>query len=190
MYHWYRYTFTGLAHGPLDETRTNNGRPSSKWNVLNWRRARSWDWLLCLGVDLLSWGVSVPMRNAKKFNNQKQDLDGHSFSSKLEAAVYLILKSRMVAGEIAEIQVQDHVLVCGPHMHTCNSKCKIEYIADFKCTRPSGALFWVEAKGFANEKWPLKRRLWMHYGPGDLEIYMGSYQRPFLKETINAKLYA
>lgn len=120
----------------------------------------------------------------KKFKNAEQEINGIWFSSKLEASVYTILQSRKNAGEISEIQVQDHVLICGPQGHECNSKKKIEYIADFKCTRPDGTTFHVEAKGFANERWPMKRRLWMHNGPGRLEIYKGSHLRPYLEETI------
>lgn len=119
-----------------------------------------------------------------KYHNQKSDIQGQSFASKLEAAVYTMLVARKNAGDISEIQVQDHVLICGPEGHECSSKEKIEYIADFKCTRPDGSTFHVEAKGYANERWPMKRRLYMHYGPDPLEIWKGSHTRPYLDEVI------
>lgn len=121
------------------------------------------------------------------FKHQKSESCGISFSSKLEAAVYTMLVSRKNAGEIKYIQVQDHVLICGPEGHDCDSKCKIEYIADFKCTRPDETHFFVEAKGFANEIWPMKRRLYMHYGPAPLEIWKGTHKRPYLDEVITPK---
>lgn len=123
-------------------------------------------------------------RAARQFNNQKIETCGYSFSSKLEAAVFMILKCRQQEGEISDIQVQDHVLICGPQGHECNSKCKIEYIADFKCTKPDGSVIHVEAKGYENERWPMKRRLWMHWGPNPLEVWKGNHTRPFLEEIL------
>lgn len=113
-----------------------------------------------------------------KFKNQEVSLDGYSFGSKLEASVYQVLKMRQKAGEILSIQ---------PQGHECMTSGKIEYIADFKCTLPNGEFLWIEAKGFANEKWPLKKRLWRHWGPGVLEIWAGTHVRPVLIETIIPK---
>jgi len=117
-----------------------------------------------------------------KMGNEHVDLDGHSFGSKLEAEVYQILKLRKMAGEIAHIQVQDHVIICGPPGHRC--KKKIEYVADFRCQNFDGTDFHVEAKGYENDRWPMKKTLWKHYGPGKLEIYKGTYKNPVLVETI------
>lgn len=113
-----------------------------------------------------------------KIGNEKISLDGHSFGSKLEAAVYQLLKFRMKVGEIASIQVQDHVYL---------TDARIGYIPDFKCTAPDGSHFWVEAKGYANDRWPTKKKLWKFYGPGPLEIWMGNYKNPTLTETIIPK---
>jgi Protein of unknown function (DUF1064) len=114
--------------------------------------------------------------------NEHVDLDGYSFGSKLEAAVYQMLKLRMKAGEIASIQVQDHITICGPAGHECPRK--VEYISDFKCGQFDGTSFWVEAKGFENDRWPMKKTLWKHYGPGRLEIWKGTYRNPVLVETV------
>lgn len=110
-----------------------------------------------------------------KIGNEKVSLDGYSFGSKLEAAVYQILKLRMKAGEIKSIQVQDHVYL---------TDARIGYVVDFKCTTPTDTVFWVEAKGYANDRWPMKKKLWKYYGPGTLEIWMGSHTKPSLTETI------
>ena len=116
----------------------------------------------------------------KKYGNIKAKLDGYSFGSMLEGMVYLILKDRARKGEIEILQLQDHVYL---------SDAEIEYIPDFKCRDlKTGEEFWVEAKGYANEKWPIKKKLWRYYGPGKLEIWMGTHDSPYLKEVIVPKV--
>jgi hypothetical protein len=110
----------------------------------------------------------------------------HSHGSKLESAVCSLLRARELAGEILIEQVQDHIAICGPPGHDCPQR-KI-YIPDFRCSyrkgRKKGLPFWVEAKGFANDRWPTNKTLWRHYGPGDLEIYVGDWRSPRLDEII------
>lgn len=106
--------------------------------------------------------------------------DGYSFASKLESAVYTVLKSRQNAGELEIVQVQDHVYL---------TRARIHYIPDFKCKcLKTGEFFWVEAKGYANDVWPTKKKLWKFYGPGKLEIWKGDFRRPFLDEEIIPQL--
>lgn len=110
------------------------------------------------------------------------------FSSKLEQAVYFELQARELAGEIKDIQTQSRVRVCCPTDCQCSSKMKIEYIADFKFTFvANGEDAYAEAKGFETGLWRAKRRLWMHYGPGALEIWAGCHKKPMLKEVIYPK---
>lgn len=118
----------------------------------------------------MAWGK----RN--KYNATKVSYDNFSFASKLEASVYTMLKSRENAGEIKIIQHQDHVYL---------TKARIHYIPDFKCLDvKTNAIFWVEAKGYEDPKWPMKKKLWKFYGPGTLEIYKGTHLRPFIDEII------
>jgi hypothetical protein len=115
-------------------------------------------------------------RKRNKLGNTKVNYDGHSFQSKLEAAVYQILKLRERAGEIKVLQTQDHVYL---------SDARIGYIPDFKCLDlKTNEEFWVEAKGYEAPVWPIKKKLYKSYGPGKLEIWKGSYIKPFLDETI------
>jgi hypothetical protein len=101
---------------------------------------------------------------------------GHSHRSKLEGSVCQILQLRQKAGELKIVQVEDHVYL---------TRARIHYVPDFKCKDlASGEFFWVEAKGFANDRWPMKKKLWKFYGPGALEIWKGTHQRPMLDETI------
>lgn len=109
-----------------------------------------------------------------KYGSQKTELDGHSFSSKLEASVYGLLKA--LGYEV--LQCQDHVYL---------TDARILYIPDFKFKDNEGQICWGEAKGFEKPEWRIKRRLWQYYGPGPLHIYKGSHQRPYLDEVLPIK---
>lgn len=123
-------------------------------------------------------------RPAKTHNNVISPCRLHgSHRSKLEFGVCWLLQRRADIGEIELLQAEDHLIICGPPGHPC--KKKITYVADFKCRDlKTGEIFWVEAKGFPNERWPMKKALFQHYGQGRLEIYMGNWQRPTLAEII------
>jgi hypothetical protein len=83
---------------------------------------------------------------------------------------------REKAGELVLLQAEDHVYL---------TRARIPCVLDFKCQEMStGDIFWIEAKGFANDRWPIIKKLWPFYGPGRLEIWMGSYSRIKLSETI------
>lgn len=114
-----------------------------------------------------------------KYRNQKVTYEGHSFASKLEAAVFQILKLRQTAKEIEIVKHQDHKYL---------SQARIQYIPDFKIfDYRVNDFVWVEAKGFETPEWRIKKRLWSFYGPGRLEIYKGSDKKPFLDETVSIK---
>lgn len=117
-------------------------------------------------------------RRGSKYGARKVERHGYSFSSQLEAAVHDLLTLRLKAGEIDTIELQSTVSL---------TLAGIKYIADFVCTTPSGERFWVEAKGVETAVWRIKRRLWKYYGPGPLEIWMGSHVKPRLIETIIPK---
>lgn len=123
--------------------------------------------------------MAWPRGSRKKFGNQRVQNDSYSFASKLESAVYTMLKARENAGEIEILQVQDHVYL---------TKARIHYIPDFKCLdKETNEVFWVEAKGYEGEKWPMKKKLWKFYGPGKLEVWKGTHLRPFLDEVVEVK---
>lgn len=113
-----------------------------------------------------------------KFGAKRVDQAGYSFGSKLEAAVFNILNMQLLAGEIANIQVQDSIYL---------TRAEILYKPDFKITRLDGSFYWVEAKGFKTPVWGIKKRLWKHYGPGLLQIYEGYHNNPKLEESIVPK---
>lgn len=110
---------------------------------------------------------------------------GYSHRSRLERSVCDLIWLREKSGELIHCQHEDHIIICGPPNHSCPKK--REYVADFKVMdSKTGSPFWIEAKGFANDRWPTTKTLWRHYGPGQLEIWGGSWKNPILLETIPA----
>jgi hypothetical protein len=110
-----------------------------------------------------------------KYRSKRMALDGYSFASKLEAALYQQLKLLQRSGEFESIKVQDHVYL---------TDARIQYIADFKTVSKDGEEIWHEAKGFETPTWRIKRRLWREYGPGKLRVYKQSGTRLFMFEEI------
>jgi len=116
------------------------------------------------------------LRSFQKYRSKRVNYEGHSFASQLEAAVFNLLTLREKAGEIKEIQHQDHIYL---------TNARICYIPDFKFfDLKTEEYTWAEAKGFETPEWKIKKRLWQHYGPGRLEIYKGSAKRITLAETL------
>jgi len=109
---------------------------------------------------------------------------GHQHRSKLESSVCDQYSLRIASGELSGVDCEVRVRICGPEGHDCRHTDKIDYIADFRCTREDGSVFFGEAKGYPTPLWALKLRLWRHYGPAELELWEGSHVRPVLKETV------
>jgi len=117
-----------------------------------------------------------------KYGATKVSLDGFSFASKLEASVYAQLKLMEKVGQLKILQCQDHIFL---------TDARIEYIPDFKCLDlKTTDVYWVEAKGYESPTWPIKKRLWKHFGPGRLQIWKGTYLRPAIAEEIIPKRLA
>jgi predicted nuclease of restriction endonuclease-like RecB superfamily len=111
-----------------------------------------------------------------KLKNSRICTDGYWFASKLEAAVYLQLKRQVTLGEIEILKHQARIAL---------TEASIIYVPDFVCRNlRSGHLFYVEAKGFATPDWKIKKKLWSVYGPAPLQIWRGTYARPYLEEVI------
>lgn len=121
----------------------------------------------------MTWG------SRNKYYAKKVDRAGYSFASKLEAALFDLLKLRERAGEIRDLQCQDTVYL---------TDARIMYKPDYKFFEVAENDFaWAESKGFSTDVWSIKRRLWKSYGPGKLYIYKGSHTRLVLDETIIPK---
>lgn len=114
--------------------------------------------------------------NHLKYSNERSLCAlGHSHRSKLESAVCQIIQLREKAGELELLQIEDHVKISGWYT----------YVPDFKCKDlETGEIFWIEAKGKADGRWPSTKKGWRHSGPGKLEIWGGTHRAPMLLETI------
>lgn len=114
-----------------------------------------------------------------KYRAKRVNYDGQNFASKLEAAVYQILKLRERAGEIEILATQESIYL------TTERLC---YKPDFTALdKTTGERFWIEAKGIETQAFRDRKRLWRGYGPGKLEIWKGKYNRPYLDEVIVPK---
>lgn len=127
----------------------------------------------------MAWQHFASKGQDSKHGNQRSTCAlGHSHRSKLEHSVCQIIQLRQRAGELELVQVEDTILISGWY----------KYIPDFKCKdTATGDFFWIEAKGFANDRWPSTKRGWRADGPGKLEVWGGSHANPKLIETIIPK---
>lgn len=102
-------------------------------------------------------------------------IDGISFASALEAQVYAQLKFREKIGDIKE-------LVIHPSFQLTRF---VRWKPDFKyfCLKRNQTIV-AEAKGVNTADFLVKLNLWKEFGKHVLEIYRGSWKRPFLAETI------
>lgn len=112
-----------------------------------------------------------------KFNSKRTEIKGRSFSSKLEAAVYMLLKEMESAGHIENLKCQVKIYL---------TDSEIGMIPDFSYEQ-NGELIYCEAKGVETPEWQIKKKLWRCYGPGKLVIYKGGYKNPKISETIVPK---
>jgi hypothetical protein len=119
-------------------------------------------------------GYSWPKKKQSKYGAIRTN----GMGSKLEAAVYQILKLREKSGAISTIQQQRSVdLGSGIFW-------KVDFSFFDKFTNQ---IVWCEAKGFKGERYRICLKLWRDHGPGPLEIYEGNYKYPILKEIVIPK---
>lgn len=101
-----------------------------------------------------------------KFNNKSsKGIDGYNYSSRYEATIGNLLFAQEKAGEIAitgrQVQIE---LTPRPGL--------ITYKPDFECLDlVTNESFFVEAKGYENERWPMKLKLFRLFGDRPLHVY-------------------
>lgn len=120
------------------------------------------------------WARFVPAAVKKnKFSAQKT-ADG--FPSKLEASVYQQLLLRERAKDIKDIRRQ----------HCVDLGLGVRWKVDFSFTEcATGQTVWAEAKGIEDRGYKLKLKMWRNgAGPGRIEIWKGTWQRPHLVEVV------
>lgn len=113
-------------------------------------------------------------RSFNKYNAKRVN----GFGSRLENAVYELLKLREKNGEISEIKCQQKVVLQdGP------SDVRIAWNVDFSFIK-GGRLWYAEAKGVECGEYKLKLKLFRFKKIAPLEIWKGTWQRPYLAEVI------
>lgn len=117
-------------------------------------------------------------KSSSKFGAKRVEVDGVSFPSKLEAAVYQYLLKREFLGEITDVKRQQTVVLQdGP------AEVRIAWRVDFSFMR-CGRLTYAEAKGLPTPEYVLKLKLFRKNPSADLEIYGGTYKQIKLMEKI------
>lgn len=125
-------------------------------------------------------------RKRHKYRATKVTVSEGTFPSKLEFTVFKLLKLRELAQEIADIvrypsvQLRAKCSVCGGK--AMNYKVDMCY-RDLK----TNEVIYVEAKGAEDKTYRRNRAQWKKTGPGKLEVWSGTYLRPFLKEVVEVK---
>ncbi len=117
-------------------------------------------------------------KNSKYGNNDKLPPCRYGFShrSKLELAVCEMLWLHEKAGE------WEHL---GHEVCIYLTLARHKYVADFHARDlKTGQDFYLEAKGFANARWPTTVKLYRFYGPAPLHVWKGTWKRPVLVEVI------
>ena len=113
----------------------------------------------------------------QKFNAEAIVSDGKHSPSKIEHAVFFQLELREKNGEITDLKKNPTVELLSTPLGL------IKYKADAGYSDKDGPR-WVEVKGVEGERWRIIRKLWSLFGPGPLEVYKGTYKRPYLVEVI------
>lgn len=129
----------------------------------------------------MTWGK---FKKGTRYGNTKvEGTPGHWFDSQLEKSVFHLLSLRERAGEIRDLSHHPGTVFL--------TRARIQYRPDFRFTNcETEETEYAEAKGFPNDLWPLKKKLWSKYGPGKLTIYMGTASNPRITEMIIPKLEA
>ena len=90
----------------------------------------------------------------------RTEIDGIKFDSKAEAEYYFELKLRERAGQIKILEIQPAVYM---------TDARILYRADF-LIEEDGVKKYIDVKGVETPVFKLKKKLWVYYGMGILQI--------------------
>jgi hypothetical protein len=98
-----------------------------------------------------------------KYGASKTEVDGILFHSKLEAELYMNFKFMEKAKLIEIIKMQENV-----KLTRASIILRVDFtIKDLK----TNEITWDEAKGEETTDYRIKRKLWLYYGPGKLNVW-------------------
>jgi len=100
-----------------------------------------------------------------KYNAKKVEVDGHSFSSKIESEYYLYLKEQLKYGKIGDFTTQPRYLLQEKFKKNGKSFRKIEYVADFEVMHRDGSIEVIDIKGMILPTFAIKQKLFERLYP-------------------------
>ena len=122
----------------------------------------------------MSFNIKKPwLKNRNDYyRTEKVNFHGKSFDSKGEAGLYNYLLMLEKDNQIQELICKPQILI-GPE--GALRKERQLMIPDFSafCLKEQKVIF-HEFKGFEDEKWRYKKKMWLWHGPGVMVIYKGS----------------
>lgn len=121
-------------------------------------------------VTAVEYLKEVRKNKAAKYKQTRSISRGESFPSKLEGAVFELLRLRVAAGELDMLTRYEKVSFLDGF---------VSWSIDFWAIETeTNTPVWIEAKGMKCQKWKLFERVWRDRGPGKLVLYMGDYRSP------------
>lgn len=115
---------------------------------------------LSLDVAALNKDVLMPKAKANKYHNQKAEVGGVMFDSKVEARRYMALAAAEAAGSIFDLQRQVPFVLVPAFVDNEGRKVRaLTYIADF-VYRQAGFTVIEDVKGKATQLNPVYRLKW------------------------------
>ena len=100
-----------------------------------------------------------------KYKNKKIEIDGFTFDSKAEATYYQQLKWLKANKSIKDFELQPKFVLQESFKKNGVHHRAITYIADFKVINLDKSVEVIDIKGFPNDVFPLKRKLFEYKFP-------------------------
>ena len=110
-------------------------------------------------------GVTKPQVKKNKYRNHKTKVDGITFDSKKEADYYCQLKLLKRAGEIKDFGLQQRYELLPTFRKNGITHRSITYVADFVIENNDGTTDIVDTKGFENQVFKIKQKLFEYMYP-------------------------
>ena len=106
-------------------------------------------------------------KKANKFGACQSTVLNTTFDSRAEAERYLLLVSRLQAGEISNLVIQPKYELQPAFRRNGKAERAITYTADFEYSE-TGQVITEEVKGFETEAWRIRRRMFLYQYPDNV----------------------
>lgn len=111
-------------------------------------------------ISLILKGRRVVIkRRRSKYQNQRINVDGHTFDSKAEARYYNELKLRKRANDIKDFTLQPRFRLLEGFTKHDKRHSPIDYVADFQIVHNDGSVEVVDVKGMQTQVFKIKEKL-------------------------------